>query len=126
MNSEHNSIKVPAITQQRVDRRHSLRYQSTEALAIRHVRGAVMTGVSVEVGKGGISAMVKGILRVGDTAEIFPVAGGIVLARVRHKLGQLYGFEFMEISLEQLRAIEENWKKSNATRPADRPREFKQ
>jgi hypothetical protein len=125
-NGEGNSTKIRETAQKEAERRHNLRYLSTETLVIRPVRGSVMTGVSVEISKGGISAMVNGILRIGDTAEMFPVAGGIALARVHHKLGQLYGFEFMEISLEQLGAIERNAKKSNAARLAARPRDGKQ
>jgi hypothetical protein len=47
-----------------------------------------------------------GFVRPGDK--------GIALAGVPHKPERLYGFEFMEISLEPLGAIEENGKKSNA------------
>ena len=75
-----------------------------------------MTGISVEISQGGISAMVNGLLQVGDAAEIYPVAGGPVQARVCHKLGLLYGFEFTEISAAQIRQITENWKKSYAWR----------
>ena len=77
MNSDGHSIKVPETAQPGAERRHSLRYRSTEALVVRLVRGPVLTGVSVEISQGGISAMVKGILRIGDPAEMFPVAGGI-------------------------------------------------
>ena len=84
----------------------------SESLVIRCYGGSSFTGVSVEISEGGMSAMANGLLKVDDTVELEPVAGGKVSARVRHKLGQLYGFEFVEISTEQARYIEEGYKKS--------------
>jgi hypothetical protein len=60
--------------------------------------------------------MVNGLLLVGQVAELDPVAGGPVQAKVRHKLGLLDGFQFLEITREQRRPIQENGKKSHAWR----------
>jgi hypothetical protein len=48
-----------------------------------------MTGVNVEISEGGVSATVNRLLLVGQVAELYPVAGGPVQAKVRHKLGLL-------------------------------------
>ena len=116
MNSQHGFPLPGADTQHATERRRSPRYRFSEAMAVQCPGGALMTGISVEISKGGMSAMVNGLLQVGDAAEVYPVAGAPVQARVRHKLGLLYGFEFTEMSAAQLRQIEENWKKSYAWR----------
>jgi hypothetical protein len=116
MNSQHGFPLPRADTQHATERRRSPRYRFSEAMAVQCPGGALMTGISVEISQGGMSAMVNGLLQVGDAAEVYPVAGAPVQARVRHKLGLLYGFEFTEMSAAQLRQIEENWKKSYAWR----------
>ena len=116
MNSRNNSISAPAAPANGQDRRRSIRFRSSEAVVIRCPGGSSFTGVSVEISEGGMSAMANGILRVDDTVELEPVAGGKIPARVRHKLGQLYGFEFVEITAEQMQRIEADYKKSYAAR----------
>ena len=116
MNGQHSSSVLKVDTQHGTERRRSPRYRFSEAVAVQCPGGTLMTGISVEISQGGMSAMVNGLLQVGDTAEVYPVAGAPVQARVRHKLGLLYGFEFTEISATQIRQIAENWKKSYAWR----------
>ena len=116
MNGQHSSSVLKVDTQHGTERRRSPRYRFSEAVAVQCPGGTLMTGISVEISQGGMSAMVNGLLQVGDTAEVYPVAGAPVQARVRHKLGLLYGFEFTQISAAQLRQIAENWKKSYAWR----------
>jgi PilZ domain len=96
------------------DRRRSTRYRSSEALVISCEGGSFFTGVTVQISERGLSAMANGLLRVGDAVELEPVAGGQASARVRHKLGQLYGFEFLKISAEQIGRIAEAYRQSNA------------
>jgi hypothetical protein len=102
MKSENNSTSTLAVASNGQNRRRSTRYRSSEALVIRCEGGSSFTGVSVEINERGMSAMANGLLRVGDAVELEPVAGGSVSAHARHKLGQLYGFAFVEISAEQL------------------------
>jgi hypothetical protein len=64
-------------------------------------------GISVEISTGGMSAMVSGLLREGETVELDPVVGGRLTARVRHKLGRLYGFEFGDLTSDQSAQITE-------------------
>jgi hypothetical protein len=71
-----------------------------------------MRGLSVEIREGGMSAMASDPLKVGETVEWEPVEGGRVSAVVRHKLGQMYGFEFVDLSAEQARRIAESCKRS--------------
>lgn len=66
-----------------------------------------MPGISVEISASGMSAMVSGLLREGETVELEPVAGGRTRAPVRHKLGRLYGFEFVALTTDQVARITE-------------------
>jgi PilZ domain-containing protein len=116
MNGQHSSSVLKVDTQHGTERRRSPRYRFSEAVAVQCPGGTLMTGISVEISQGGMSAMVNGLLQVGDVAEVYPVAGAPVQARVRHKLGLLYGFQFTQISAAQIRQIAENWKKSYAWR----------
>jgi len=116
MNDQQGFPVLKADSQPATERRRSPRYRFSEAMAVQCPGCTLMTGISVEISQGGMSAMVNGLLQVGDAAEVYPVAGAPVQVRVRHKLGLLYGFEFTEISAAQLRQIAENWKKSYAWR----------
>ena len=97
MKTGNNSMSAPAVPTKGQDRRRSTRYRSSESLMIRCLVVPPSRGVSVEISEGGMSAMANGLMRVGDVVELEPVAGGSAVARVRHKLGQLYGFEFVEL-----------------------------
>jgi hypothetical protein len=85
--------------------------------------GAAMPAISVEISESGMSAVAEGKLKVGETVELAPVAGGKVSALVRHKLGGLYGFEFAAPSAEQVRRIAENCRKLGRYRRISRSRE---
>lgn len=94
-----------------VERRRTPRCLFSGPMTIRSADGAVMHLISVEMSETGMSAMVKGSLTPGETVELEPVAGDLTPAVVRHKLGQLYGFEFVGLSSEQAGRIAENCKK---------------
>jgi hypothetical protein len=66
-----------------------------------------LPGIRVEIGIGGMSAMVSGLLAEGKTVELDPVVGGRTTARVRHKPSRLYGFEFADLTAGQLAQIAE-------------------
>ncbi len=94
-----------------VERRRTPRCLFSGPMTIRSADGAALHGISVEMSETGMSAMVKGSLTPGETVELEPVAGGRTPAVVRHKLGRLYGFEFVGLSSEQAGRIAENCKK---------------
>jgi hypothetical protein len=93
------------------DRRQRPRYRFSGPITARTTEGLAICGISVEISESGMSAMISGLLRVGDTVELEPVAGGKSSAVVRHKLGGLYGLEFVALSAEQARRITETCKK---------------
>jgi c-di-GMP-binding flagellar brake protein YcgR len=108
MKTEHDSKQAAARV---AERRRSSRYWLTALMTIRPANGSAIQGLSVEISEGGMSAMASAPLNVGDTVELEPVEGGTVSAVVRHKLGQMYGFEFVDLSAEQSRRIAESCKK---------------
>ncbi len=73
--------------------------------------GACLDGMSVEISQSGMSGMIQGVLRPGDVVRLQPVTGVTTAAVVRHKLGMLYGFEFLELAGEQARKIAERCRK---------------
>jgi hypothetical protein len=114
MNMERDSKDALAIVSVRPDgpdRRRRPRYLFSAAMTIRSADGKAMPGISVEISESGLSAMVSGLLRTGEMVELEPVAGGRTKALVRHRLGRLYGFEFVKLTEEQAGRIAENCKK---------------
>jgi hypothetical protein len=94
-----------------IDRRRSLRYRFSEPMKVCRSNGACLDGITVEISESGMSAMVQGALRPGDVVRLQPVTGVITAAVVRHKLGMLYGFEFLDLAREQVGKIAERCRK---------------
>ena len=89
------------------DRRRHARYRFSEPMKVCCQNGACLDGMSVELSQSGMSAMIRGALKPGDVVRLQPVTGVNTAAVVRHKLGMLYGFEFLELAREQAGKIAE-------------------
>lgn len=89
------------------DRRRHPRYRFSEPTKVCCQNGACFDGISVEISQSGMSAMIQGALRPGEVVRLQPVTGVNTAAVVRHKLGMLYGFEFLELPREQAGKIAE-------------------
>lgn len=120
MNTDHDSKAASAIL---TERRQRPRYRFSVPMKIRFADGSTVGGMSVEISESGMSAMADSLLQVGDTVELEPVVGDRMPARVRHKLGQLYGFQFVEPTEEQVRRIGESCKKLGSYRHSFRRQE---
>lgn len=94
-----------------IDRRRHPRYRFSEPMKVCRQDGACLDGVSVELSQSGMSAMIRGALTPGDVVRLQPVTGVNTAAVVRHKLGMLYGFEFLELAIEQAGKIAERCRK---------------
>jgi hypothetical protein len=105
MNTDYDATTAPAIVS---ERRRRPRYRFSAQMTIFTADGAAMSAISVDISESGMSAVADGLLKVGETVELEPVAGGKLSALVRHKLGGLYGFEFVSPGAEQVRRIAEN------------------
>ena len=94
------------------DRRRHPRYRFSVPITIRSADGdgPVMPGISIEISASGISAIAADSLKLNDTVELEPIAAGKALAIVRHKIGKIYGFEFLNLTPEQTRQITERCK----------------
>jgi PilZ domain len=113
--------RVPATTPPIIsERRRKPRYWCSVPVTIRAADGAIIPGISVEMSESGMSAVASGLLKVGQRVELERVAGGSLWAEVRHKLGGLYGFEFVELGEKQVRRIAENCKKLDVHRGKSR------
>jgi hypothetical protein len=93
------------------DRRRHPRYRFSEPMSVCRQDGASLEGVSVEISQSGMSAMIQGPLKPGEVVRLQPVTGVVTGAVVRHKLGMLYGFEFLELAREQAVKIAERCRK---------------
>jgi hypothetical protein len=93
------------------ERRRHARYRFSEPMKVCRQDGACLDGISVELSQSGMSAMVHGALAPGDVVRLQPVTGVNTAAVVRHKLGMLYGFEFLELANEQAGKIAERCRK---------------
>jgi hypothetical protein len=94
----------------RPDRRRHPRYRFCLPLSIRAASGAVIRAISIEISETGLSAIAADSLSVGDTVELEPVCAGTVSALVRHNVGRIYGFEFLNLSSEQASQIVQSCK----------------
>jgi c-di-GMP-binding flagellar brake protein YcgR len=99
-------------TQQNVaDRRRHKRYQFVERIVVRLKEGRMYVGSSFEISQGGMSAVFPNAhLEVGQRVELAPVVGYEVQAEVRHVHRHMYGFEFLDLAEEQVKAIVEKCK----------------
>jgi hypothetical protein len=93
------------------DRRRHPRYRFSVPINIYAADGAVIPGISVEISESGMSAIAAGSLQLGTTVELEPIPAGRVSALVRRNVGRIYGFEFLNLTPEQVGQISENCKK---------------
>ena len=102
------------------DRRRHPRYRFSEPMKVRCQDGACLDGISVEISQSGMSGMIQGLLRPGDVVRLQPVTDVITAAVVRHKLGLLYGFEFLGLAGELALKIAERCRKCEPWRASAR------
>jgi len=87
------------------DRRRHPRYRYSAPITVLASDGSLVPGITLEISESGLSAVFGVPLRVGDTTEVGPVAGGKASARIRRNLGKVYGFEFLGLTTEQAEQI---------------------
>jgi hypothetical protein len=107
MPTESDTQKV---SERPADRRRHPRYRLSVPITVFAADGVLIPGISIEISVSGISAIVADSLKVNDEVELEPVATGKVLAVVRHNVGKIYGFEFLNLTAEQTRRITESCK----------------
>jgi hypothetical protein len=110
-NVEAAGTRSDSKTADLADRRRHPRYRFSEPMRVCRQDGASLEGISVEISQSGMSAMIQGPLKPGEVVRLQPVTGVVTVAVVRHKLGMLYGFEFLELAREQVVKIAERCRK---------------
>jgi PilZ domain len=98
-------------TAQMTDRRRHPRHRFSSPITVRDAAGKEWRGITIEISQSGISVVVKDSLKLGDRFELEPIAGGKVFALVRHKTGVVHGFEFVDLTSEQVQRLKETCEK---------------
>ncbi len=107
MQTDFDAQKLPEAPQ---DRRRHPRHRHSVPITIRTTDGAVIPGISIEISTSGISAIIAEPLQLNDTVELEPIAAAKVQALVRHNIGRIYGFEFLNLTADQTQRITESCK----------------
>ena len=84
-----------------VNRRLHARYRFSAPISVHTGDGRAIRAMTLEISVRGLSAMLASPLAIGETVQLDPVAAGTVTAQVRHQVGKIFGFEFLQISEEQ-------------------------
>jgi hypothetical protein len=56
----------------------------------------------VEIRERGLSVMLASPLELGDNVRLEPVAASAVIAEVCHRVGKVHGFQFLQITEEEI------------------------
>ncbi len=92
------------------DRRRHRRYRFSTPITIRTAGDQAIPGIGIEISESGMSAITADAVKVNATVEIAPIAGGKVLALVRRNIGKVSGFEFLNLTPEQIGRIRKSCK----------------
>ena len=103
----HTDLAAQNVSGALHDRRQHPRYRYSVPLTIRAANGKAMPGISIEISASGLSAIIAESLKLNDTVELEPVAGVKISALVRHNIGKIYGFQFLNLSAAQAQQITE-------------------
>jgi len=87
------------------DRRKHPRYRFSTPISIDAANEELIQGIMIEISESGFSAAIAAPLKIGDRVKILEIAGGETLAEVRHAVGRLYGFQFIDLGAEQRKKI---------------------
>ncbi len=83
------------------DRRRHKRFRFAIPISVRFGDGAPIPAMTLEISEGGLSAVLASPLNLGGTVQLESVAPGAISAQVSHKVGKIYGFEFLKLTEEQ-------------------------
>lgn len=104
MQTDLDAQKVPEADH---DRRRHPRYRLSVPLNIHAPDGVIMRAISIEISVSGLSAITAASLTMNDKVELEPIAAFKIFALVKHNIGKIYGFEFINLTPEQTHRITE-------------------
>jgi hypothetical protein len=89
------------------DRRNHRRYRFSAPVTVRKSDGSRISSMTVEISQSGMSIATTENLQSGDTIKIEPVGGAEASAVIRHRQGNFYGLEFLDLAPAQAERIKE-------------------
>jgi PilZ domain len=104
------NLESPKAAETFPDRRRHPRYRFSEPVKVCSADGVLIRGIGIEISASGMSAITAAPLRVNDIVKIEPIGGGTLLAAVRRNIGRVSGFEFFNVTAEQLQRIRNSCK----------------
>ncbi|MFY9978403.1 MAG: PilZ domain-containing protein [Candidatus Sulfotelmatobacter sp.] len=84
------------------DRRRCKRFRLSVPISISGSDASIIPAMTLEVSERGLSAVLASDLKIGETVKLYPLADETWTAQVRHKVGKIYGFEFLDPSNQQV------------------------
>ncbi len=87
------------------DRRGHPRHRLAAPVSVHTGNGQTIAAMTLEISESGLSAVLATPVRVGATVQLDLVPAGTVTAQVRHNVGRVYGFEFLQITEEQINQL---------------------
>ncbi|MGC1372293.1 MAG: PilZ domain-containing protein [Candidatus Sulfotelmatobacter sp.] len=84
------------------DRRRCKRFRFSAPISISGRDASIIPAMTLEISEMGLSAVLAYDLKIGETVKLYHFAGETWIAQVRHKVGKIYGFEFLDPSDEQV------------------------
>jgi hypothetical protein len=90
------------------DRRKQPRYRFSAPITVRKSDGTRISSMSVEISQSGMSIATTENLPSGDPIKIEPVGGAEASAVIRHRHGNFYGLEFLNLAPVQAERIKDS------------------
>jgi hypothetical protein len=85
----------------RLHRKLLARYRFSAPISVHTSEGRAIPAITLEISESGLSAVLASSVKLGGTVQLEPVAAGTVTAEVRHNVGKVYGFAFLQMTGEQ-------------------------
>jgi hypothetical protein len=104
MNTTATARSSPMAT---TDRRRHKRFRLSVPISISGNDASIIPAMTLEVSEGGLSAVLVSELKIGETVKVYPIVGETLTAEVRHRVGKIHGFEFVEVSDQQISLLRE-------------------
>jgi len=89
------------------DRRRHKRFRLSMPISVSGNDASIIPAMTLEISEGGLSAVLVSELKIGDTVKVYPIGGETLSAQVRHRVGKIFGFEFLNVSDEQIGRLRE-------------------
>jgi hypothetical protein len=90
-----------------VDRRKHPRYRWCTPITVQSVSGDTYPAITMEISESGLSALVPVQFEAGEKVILNPIGGRAAAAVLRRYVGKVCGFEFVDLSAEQLDFLRE-------------------